>query len=176
MQRAADYIIKYLIDYGIKHIFLLVGGGAMHLDDAIKKSGIKYVCFHHEQAAAIAAEGYSRTSGKLAVICVTSGPGGTNTITGILGAWTDSVPILVLSGQVKFETTIASCPELKLRQLGDQEADIINIVKPITKYSKMITKVEEVKPELEKAIKIAVSDRPGPVWLDIPLNIQKAEI
>ena len=164
------------MDYGIQHIFLVVGGGAMHLNDAIKKSGIKYVCFHHEQACAMAAEGYSRTSGKLGVICVTSGPGGTNTITGILGAWLDSIPILVLSGQVKQETCMATYPDLKLRQLGDQEADIVSIVKPITKYAKMITKVEEVKEELEKAIEIATSDRPGPVWLDIPLDIQKAEI
>ena len=174
--RVADYIIQTLIDYGVKHIFLVVGGAAMYLNDAIKKSGIKYVCCHHEQAAAMAAEGYARISGKLGVICVTSGPGGTNTITGILGAWLDSVPILCLSGQVKFETTIASCPELKLRQLGDQEADIINIVKPITKYAKMITKVEEIKIELEKAIKLATEDRPGPVWIDIPLNIQRAKI
>jgi len=176
MIRVVDYIIQALIDYGVKHIFLVVGGGAMYFNDAIKKSGIKYVCFHHEQAATMAAEGYARTSGKLAVICVTSGPGGTNAITGILGAWLDSVPILCLSGQVKFETTIASCPELKLRQLGDQEINIVDIVRPITKYAKMITKAEEVKTELEKAIKIAIEGRPGPVWLDIPLNIQKAEL
>jgi acetolactate synthase I/II/III large subunit len=181
--RVADYIIKYLIDYGVEHIFLIVGGAAMYLDDAIKKSGIKYVCCHHEQAVAMAAEGYARASGKLAVICVTSGPGGTNAITGILGAWLDSVPILCLSGQVKFETTIASWPyrlqyrpELKLRQLGDQEADIVSIVRPITKYAKMIIEVEEVKEELEKAIKIATTERPGPVWLDLPLNIQRAEL
>jgi len=174
--RVADYIIKYLIDYGVKHIFLVVGGSAMYLDDAIKKSGIKYVCFHHEQAAAMAAEGYSRTSGRMAVICVTSGPGGTNTITGILGAYLDSVPILVLSGQVKQETCMVTYPNLKLRQLGDQEADIIDIVRPITKYAKMITRVEEVKEELAKAILIAQSDRPGPVWIDLPLDIQRKEI
>lgn len=174
--RVSDYIIKYLIDYGIKHIFLIVGGGAMYLDDAIKKSGIDYVCFHHEQACAFAAEGYSRTSGKLAVICVTSGPGGTNAITGILGAWTDSVPVLVLSGQVKQETCMATYPNLKLRQLGDQEADIISIVKPITKYAKMITKAEEVKEELSKAIEIATSGRFGPVWIDLPLDIQRSEL
>ena len=174
--RVVDYIIKYLIDYGVTHIFLVVGGAAMYLDDAIKKSGIKYVCFHHEQAVAMAAEGYARTSGKLAVICVTSGPGGTNAITGILGAWLDSVPILCLSGQVKFETTIASCPHLKLRQLGDQEINIIDIVKPVTKYAKMITNPEDIKIELPMAIKIATTERPGPVWLDFPLDVQKVEI
>jgi Thiamine pyrophosphate-requiring enzymes [acetolactate synthase, pyruvate dehydrogenase (cytochrome), glyoxylate carboligase, phosphonopyruvate decarboxylase] len=159
--RVADYIINYLKKYGVEYIFLVVGGGAMYLDDAIKKSGIKYVCFHHEQACAFAAEGYARTSGKLAVICVTSGGGATNAITGILSAWTDSVPVLVLSGQVKLETCMASYPNLKLRQLGDQECDIVSIVKPITKYAKLIMNKEEVKTELEKAVKVATSDRPG---------------
>ncbi len=174
--RVSDYIIKHLIDSGVEYIFLVVGGGAMYLNDAIKKSGIKYVCFHHEQACAMAAEGYARTSGKLAVICVTSGPGTTNTITGILGAWTDSVPILCLSGQVKQETCMANYPDLKLRQLGDQECDIVSIVKPITKYAKMITSKDEVKTELEKAVKIATEERPGPVWIDIPLNLQKVDL
>lgn len=131
---------------------------------------------HHEQSCAFVAEGYARTSGKMGVICVTSGPGGTNAITGILGAWTDSVPLLVLSGQVKQETCMASYPNLKLRQLGDQEADIVSIVKPITKYAKLITKVSEVKEELAKAIKLATEGRPGGVLLDFPLDIQKAEL
>jgi acetolactate synthase-1/2/3 large subunit len=170
--RVSDYIFSYLKDYGVKHVFTIVGGGSMYLNDALKKSGINYVCMHHEQACAMAAEGYARTSGKLAVICVTSGPGGTNAITGILGAWTDSVPILVLSGQVKQETIKSG----KLRQLGDQEADIISMVKPITKYSKMITKAEDIKFELGKSIHMATSIRPGPVWLDIPLDIQRSEL
>lgn len=174
--RVADYIINYLKNCGVEYIFLVVGGAAMYLDDAIKKSGIKYVCFHHEQAAAFAAEGYSRTSGRMAVICVTSGPGGTNAISGILSAFTDSIPLLCLSGQVKLETCMASYPDLKLRQLGDQECDIVSIVRPITKYAKMIMSKDEVKEELEKAVKIATGDRPGPVWLDIPLDIQKGEI
>lgn len=174
--RVADYIFNYLKEYGVEYIFLVVGGGSMYLNDAIKKSGIKYVCFHHEQSCAFAAEGYSRTSGKMAVICVTSGPGATNSITGILSAWTDSVPLLCLSGQVKLETCMASYPDLKLRQLGDQECDIISIVKPITKYAKLIMSKDEVKTELEKAIKIATEERPGGVWLDIPLCVQKAEI
>ncbi len=173
--RVADYIFKYLADYGIKHVFLITGGGAMHLNDALKKeSRIKYVCTHHEQAAAIAAEGYARTSGNLAVVNITSGPGGTNALTGVIGQWLDSVPVLYLSGQVKFETTIASCSDIHLRQLGDQEINIIDIVKPVTKYAKMITDSKAIKAELEKAIRIATSGRPGPVWLDIPLNVQGA--
>ena len=175
--RVADYIFKYLADYGIRHVFLVVGGGAMHLNDALKKEKrIKYVCHHHEQAAAIAAEGYARASGNLAVVSVTSGPGGTNALTGVIGQWLDSVPVLYLSGQVKFETTIASAPNSGLRQIGDQEINIVDIVRPVTKYAKMITDPESIKSELEKAIHFAVSGRPGPVWLDIPLDVQGALI
>ena len=149
----------------------------MHLNDAIKKEDrIRFVCNHHEQACAVAAEGYSRASGQLAVVNVTSGPGGTNAITGILGQWLDSAPALYLSGQVKFETTKASDPENPLRQLGDQEINIVDIVKPITKYAKMILKPEEIGIELEKVLKIATSGRPGPVWLDIPADVQGAMI
>lgn len=172
--RGADYIFKHLLSCGVEYVFLVVGGGAMHLNDAIKKSGIKYICFHHEQSAAIAAEGYARVSGKLGVVCVTSGPGGTNTLTGVMGQWTDSIPVLYLSGQVNFSTTISSIPQIKLRQLGDQEINIVDIVKPITKYAKMITQTVEVGRELEKAINIATNGRKGPVWLDICLNIQSA--
>lgn len=173
--RVADYIFQHLADYGVTHVFLVVGGGAMYLNDALKKENrIKYVCFHHEQAAAMAAEGYARISGKLGVVCVTSGPGGTNTLTGVIGQWLDSMPVLYLSGQVNFETTIASVPYLKLRQLGDQEINIVDIVKPVTKYAVMITKPETIKDELEKAIRIAQSERPGPVWLDLPLDVQSA--
>lgn len=173
--RVADYIFKYLADYGIRHVFMVSGGGAMHLNDALKKEKrIKYICNHHEQGAAIAAEGYARTSGNLAVVSITSGPGGTNALTGVIGQWLDSVPVLYLSGQIKFETSVASCPELQLRQLGDQEINIIDIVKPVTKYAKMITDSESIKSELEKAIHFATSGRPGPVWLDIPLNVQGA--
>ena len=175
--RVADYIFKYLADYGIKHVFLVVGGGAMHLNDALEKSKrIKYVCNHHEQGAAIAAEGYARTTGGLAVVNVTSGPGGSNALTGLIGQWLDSVPVLYLSGQVKYETTIASVSGNRLRQLGDQEINIIDIVKPVTKYAKMITDPETIKVELDKAVYIATSGRPGPVWLDIPLNVQGALI
>lgn len=175
--RVADYIFQFLADYGVRHVFLVTGGGAMHLNDALKKeSRIKYICNHHEQGAAIAAEGYARTKGDLAVVNVTSGPGGTNTLTGVIGQWLDSVPVLYLSGQVKYETTIASVPGSGLRQLGDQEINIIDIVKPVTKYVKMVTDPETIKAELEKAVHIATSGRPGPVWLDIPLNVQGALI
>jgi len=177
MIRVADYIFKYLADLGVQHVFLVVGGGAMHLNDALKKEKrIKYICNQHEQGAAIAAEGYARTTGGLAVVSVTSGPGGTNTLTGVIGQWLDSVPVLYISGQVKFETTIASVPGSGLRQLGDQEINIVDIVKPVTKYAKMITDPASIGMEMEKAVNIATSGRPGPVWLDIPLNVQGALI
>lgn len=168
--RVCDYIIKHLMDVGVKYIFLVVGGGAMYLNDAIKKSRIKYVCFHHEQAAAIAAEGYARVNQELAVVCVTSGPGGLNCLTGVMGQWTDSVPILYLSGQVN---QLIDKPK-DLRQLGDQEVDIISIVKPITKYSALVKDGENIGQILDKAIKEATQGRPGPVWLDIPLGVQNA--
>jgi acetolactate synthase-1/2/3 large subunit len=178
MIKVSDYIFKYLVDfYKIEHVFLVTGGGAMHLNDSIGHTdGLTYICNHHEQASAIAAEGYYRTSGKLCVTNVTTGPGGTNAITGVLGQWCDSIPGLYISGQVKQSTTIASCPELNLRQLGDQEVDIISIVKSITKYAIMITNPDEIKYHLDKAIHLALTGRPGPVWLDIPLDIQGAII
>ncbi len=174
MIKVTDYIAKRLKEYGVKHIFMVTGGGAMHLNDSLG-SAFQYICNHHEQACAIAAEGYARTANKMAVVNVTTGPGGLNTLNGVLGQWTDSVPVLYLSGQVKFETTISSCPEVKgLRQLGDQEVDIISVVKPITKYAHMITDATKVRYHLEKAIFEATSGRPGPVWLDVPMNIQGA--
>ena len=149
----------------------------MFLNDALGcEKRIRPICTHHEQGAAIAAEGYARVTGSLAVVSVTTGPGGTNTLTGVIGEWLDSQPVLYLSGQVKFPTTIASCPELPLRQLGDQEINIVDIVRPITKYAKMVTDPSTIRYELEKAIQIALSGRKGPVWLDIPINVQSAEI
>lgn len=175
MIRVSDFIFKYLADRGVRHVFLVVGGGAMQMNDALRlEKRISYVCNHHEQASAIAAEGYARTTGKLAVVSVTSGPGGTNAITGVIGQWLDSVPVLYLSGQVKYETTIASVPNLGLRQLGDQEINIVDLVRPVTKYARMITDPATIRAELDKAIFQATSGRPGPVWLDIPLNIQGA--
>ncbi len=178
MIKVSDFIFQHLVEkYHIHHCFLVTGGGAMHLNDSIGHTpGLSYVCNHHEQASAIAGEGYYRASGQLAVTCVTTGPGGTNAITGVLGQWLDSIPGLYISGQVKQSTTIAACPELPLRQLGDQEADIKSMVQSITKYCVTITDVRDVKYELDKAIAIAMSGRPGPVWVDVPLDIQGAMV
>ena len=178
MIKVSDFIFRHLVEkHGIRHCFLVTGGGAMHLNDSIGHTkGLTYICNHHEQASAIAGEGYYRGCGRLAVTCVTTGPGGTNAITGVLGQWLDSIPGLYISGQVKQATTIDACPELELRQLGDQEADIKSIVRPITKYCVTIKDVRDVRYELDKAIHIALSGRPGPVWVDIPLDIQGAMV
>jgi len=177
MIKVTDYIVKRLVEYGVKHIFMITGGGAMHLNDSIGRcKDIEYICNHHEQASAISAEGYARTSGKLAVVVVTSGPGGTNTLTGVIGQWLDSVPVLYISGQVKWETTIESCRDIGLRQLGDQEINITDIVRPVTKFAAFVRNPHEIKYFLEKALYIATNGRPGPVWLDIPLDIQGAMI
>lgn len=176
MIKVSDFIFQHLVEnHNIHHCFLVTGGGAMHLNDSIGHTrGLTYICNHHEQASAMASEGYYRASGNLAVTCVTTGPGGTNAITGVLGQWLDSIPGLYISGQVKQSTTIASCPDLLLRQLGDQEADIKSIVRPITKYCVTITDVRDIKYEIDKAIFLAKSGRPGPVWIDVPLDIQGA--
>ena len=178
MIKISDFIFQHLVEkHGIKHCFLVTGGGAMHLNDSIGHTkGLKYVCNHHEQASAIAGEGYYRASGKLAVTCVTTGPGGTNAITGVLGQYLDSIPGLYISGQIKTSTYKHTYPYLNLRQLGDQEADIVSMVTPITKYAKTIYNPLDVKYELDKAIAIALDGRPGPVWLDIPLDVQGATV
>ena len=175
--RVADYIFKTLADRGVRHVFLVTGGGAMFLNDALgREKRIKYVCNLHEQACAMAAEGYARISGMPGVVSVTTGPGGTNALTGVAGAWLDSIPMLVISGQIKRATCIASYPELHLRQLGDQELNIVDVVRPITKYATMIRKPEDILAELEKAWYICRHGRPGPVWIDVPLDIQSAEL
>ena len=177
MIKVSDYIAKRLTEHGISDVFMISGGGAMHLNDSLgNHPKLKYWTNHHEQACAIAAEGYYRASGKMAVVNVTSGPGGLNCLTGVMGQWTDSIPALYLSGQVKYETTIYSCKELGLRQLGDQEVDIISVVKSLTKYSAVLENPDDVKKMLDKAIFIANSGRKGPVWIDIPLNVQAAMI
>ncbi len=176
MIKVSDYIAKRLKEvYGIEHFFMVSGGGAMHLNDSLGRY-IPYIANHHEQACAIAAEGYARVNQKLAVVNVTTGPGGLNCLNGVFGQWTDSVPVLYISGQVKFSTTTASCPQIPLRQLGDQEVDIINVVKPLTKYAKMVTEPKEIKYHLDRAIYEATTGRFGPVWLDIPMNVQAAVI
>ena len=172
--RVADYIVKTLAANRVKHVFMITGGGAMFLNDAFGlEKRIQYVCNMHEQACAMAAEGYARAAGKMAVVCITSGPGGTNTMTGVLGQWLDSIPVLYLSGQVRYDTAVPSTG-LPLRQLGDQEANIVDIVRPITKYAVMVTDPQLIRYHLEKAMHLAVSGRPGPVWLDIPLNVQSS--
>lgn len=174
--KVSDYIAKRLKEiYKIDNVFMVSGGGAMHLNDSLGRY-IPYVCNHHEQACAMAAEGYARVGQKLAVVNVTTGPGGLNCLNGVFGQWTDSVPVLYLSGQVKLSTTTASCPEISLRQLGDQEVDIVKIISPLTKYSKMITDPKEIKYHLDRAIHEATTGRFGPVWLDIPMDIQGAVI
>lgn len=174
MIKVSDYIAKFLKKYGVKDMFMISGGGAMHLNDSFGKSGIKYYCAHNEQALAIEAEGYARFNQDLALVCVTTGPGGLNCLNGVFGQWTDSAPVLYISGQVKYSTCMASCPQIPLRQLGDQEADIIRVVTPLTKYAAQIRDPYSVKYHLEKAVYTAKNGRPGPVWLDVPINVQAA--
>jgi len=179
MIKVSDFIAKFIAEHEdtAKTVFMVSGGGNMHLIDSLgKNENLEYVCNHHEQACAIAAEGYARVSNKIGIAYVTTGPGGTNAITGVYGAWVDSIPTMIISGQVKFQTTIASQPELNLRQLGDQEVNIIDIVRPITKYAVMITDKNSIKFHLQKAIYEAKHGRPGPVWLDVPLDIQGAMV
>lgn len=174
--KLSNYIADFLVEHGITDNFTVTGGGAMHLNDAFgHKEGMVCTYNHHEQACAIAAEGYARLTGKLALCCVTSGPGGTNAITGVLGGWLDSIPMFVISGQVKRETTLWST-DVPLRQLGDQEYNIVDSVKPMTKYAVMVTEPNDIKYHLEKALFEATNGRPGPVWLDIPLDVQAAKI
>lgn len=175
--KVAKYLSRFLVDSGITDCFMVTGGGAMHLDDALgHQDGLHCTFNHHEQACSIAAEAYTRITGKLAAVCVTSGPGGTNAVTGVMGGWLDSIPMFVVSGQVKRETTTWACPTLGLRQLGDQEFDIIHSVSNMTKYAVMITNPVEIAYHLEKALFLAADGRGGPVWLDIPLDVQGAVI
>ncbi len=177
MIRLSDYVVRRLEEWGVRHIFLVTGGGAMFLNDSIAKStSIRPVCNHHEQACAMAAEGYARISGTPGVINVTTGPGGINALNGVFGAWTDSVPMLILSGQVKRETCLSSYDLPGLRQLGDQEADIVGMVRGITKYAELVTDPRCIRHQLEKAWYLASAGRPGPCWLDIPVDVQSAMI
>ncbi len=174
--KVAKYIADFFALRGVEHVFTVTGGGAMHLNEAFgHHDTLRCVYNHHEQACAIAAEGYTRLSGKIAAVCVTSGPGGINALTGVAGAWLDSIPMFVISGQVKRETTIhaANVPQ-GLRQLGDQEFDIISCVGSMTKYAVQVWNADEVRYHLEKAWYLALNGRGGPVWLDIPLDIQAA--
>ncbi len=174
--KLSDYVAQKVVEHGVKHVFMVTGGGAMHLNHSLgTNKDLECVFNHHEQACAIGAESYYRLSNRLALVNVTSGPGGTNAITGVYGAFVDSIAMFVISGQVKYETTVRSTG-LPLRQYGDQELDIEELVRPITKYCAMVTDPESIRYHLEKAFYIATSGRPGPVWLDIPLNVQAAQI
>ena len=174
--KLSDWVANKIHEMGIEHAFMITGGGAMHLNHSISTHPkIETLYNHHEQACSIAAEAYYRVNNKLALLNVTSGPGGTNTITGVYGAYVDSVGMLIISGQVKYETTVKSTG-LPLRQFGDQELDIEEVIKPITKYSYMVTDPKTIRYHLEKAFYLATSGRPGPCWLDIPLDVQAAEI
>ncbi len=176
-QRAADYIADFLASHGVKHCFSVVGGGAMHLNDALgHHPGLEVLYNHHEQASAMAAEAYGRLHGKVAALCVTTGPGGTNALTGVLGAWLDSIAMFVISGQVRYDTTaryaMAFTQGQPLRAMGDQEYDIVKSAGPMTKYAVMVEDPKLLRYHLEKAWYLATSGRPGPVWLDIPVDIQ----
>lgn len=174
--KLANYIANFLVQKGITDVFTITGGGAMHLNDAFgHHNQLKCIYNHHEQACSIAAEAYTRLSNNLAIVCVTSGPGGTNAITGVLGGWLDSIPMFIISGQVKRETTIYAT-ELPLRQLGDQEFDIVNSVRNMTKYAQIILNPNDIAYHLEKAYYLCLSGRGGPVWLDIPLDVQASII
>jgi len=174
--KISDYIADFLVNKGINKCFTVTGGGAMHLNDSFGTNpNIECIYNHHEQACAMAAEGYTRISGKPALVCVTSGPGTTNAMTGVLGAWLDSLPMIVISGQMNYDTTIKSTP-LPLRQLGFQEFNIVDSIKPMTKYAEMVTDPKYIAYHLEKAHYLSENGRKGPVWLDIPLNIQSSII
>lgn len=176
-QRLADYVADFLSTHGVTDVFSVVGGGAMHLNDALgHHPGLRVTYNHHEQASAMAAEAYARLDNRIAALCVTTGPGGTNALTGVVGGWLDSIPMFVLSGQVRYDTTARYAMQftdgLPLRAVGDQEYDIVKSVEPMTKYATMIEEPCQIRFALEKAWHLANTGRPGPVWVDIPVNFQ----
>ena len=180
MAKLSDYVIRFIADQGVKHVFLVTGGGAMHLNESLSRCAeIEAVCNSHEQASAIGAENYGKATNNLGVALVTTGPGGTNAVTGVAGAWLDSTPCLFVSGQVKRPDRMfdSAGNPLGMRQLGVQEVDIVSIVKPITKYAVTVDDpFTTIRYHLEKAIHLARTGRPGPVWIDIPLDVQASPI
>lgn len=174
--RLADYVADFLVEHGVTDCFSVVGGGAMHLNDALgHKDGLTVTYNHHEQACAIAAEAYARLDNRIAAVCVTTGPGGTNALTGVVGGWLDSIPMFIISGQVRYDTTARYALQYTgtpLRAMGDQEYDIVKSVEPMTKYATMIEDPNDIRYALEKAWHLATTGRPGPVWIDIPVNYQ----
>lgn len=174
--KLSTYVSQFLVDHGITHAFTVTGGGAMHLNDSLgHQEGLTCVYNHHEQACAIAAESYARIHNKIAALCVTTGPGGTNAMTGVVGGYLDSIPMLVISGQVRYDTTARSTG-LPLRAMGDQEFDITKSAAAMTKYCEMVTDPKRIRYCLEKAFYIATTGRPGPCWIDIPVNYQGSYI
>jgi acetolactate synthase-1/2/3 large subunit len=174
MVKVSDYIIDFVAQQGVSHIFMLPGGGAMHLNDSVGRNRkLSYVCNLHEQACAIAADAYSQYTNHLGVALVTTGPGGTNAMTGVAGAWLDSTPVLFISGQVKRPDMIG---DRGVRQMGFQEIDIVSLIRPITKYAVTVVEPSSIRYHLEKAVNLAKHGRPGPVWVDVPLDVQAAMI
>jgi acetolactate synthase-1/2/3 large subunit len=179
MPKLSDYVVHFVADQGVKHVFVVTGGGAMHLNQSLSRcKRIEPVCNSHEQASAIGAENYGKATNGLGVAMVTTGPGGTNAITGLAGAWLDSTPTLLISGQVKRPDRMfdGDGKPLGMRQLGVQEVDIVSIVKPLTKYAVTILDPKMVRYHLEKAVHLATTGRPGPVWIDIPLDVQASPV
>ena len=175
-KKVSNYIAEKLLEAGITDVFMITGGGAMHLDDALgHQEGLNCMYNHHEQACAMAAESYARIRNRIAAVCVTTGPGGINAMTGVAGGYIDSIPMFVISGQVRYDTTARSTG-LRLRAMGDQEYDITKSVANMTKYCEMVIDPMRIRFCMEKALYLAYVGRPGPVWLDIPLNVQAAVI
>ena len=174
--KVSNYIAGKLVEAGINQVFTVTGGGAMHLNDALgHQEGLRCLYQHHEQACAIAAEAYARLDNRIAAVCVTTGPGGTNALTGVVGGWLDSIPMFIISGQVRYDTTARYAlqyTETPLRAMGDQEYDIVKSVEHMTKYAVMIEDPKQIRYALEKAWHLATTGRPGPVWIDIPVNYQ----
>jgi acetolactate synthase I/II/III large subunit len=174
MKKLSDYVMEFIADLGVSHVFTLAGGGAMHLIDSLgRNKTLNYVCCLHEQACSIAAEAYSQYTNNIGVAVVTTGPGGTNAITGLAGAWLDSIPVMFISGQVKRDDIAG--PRC-VRQMGFQEIDIVSVVRPLTKYAATVKDPKSIRYHLEIAAHMATNDRPGPVWIDIPLDVQAAMI
>ena len=174
--RLSDYIANFLVDHSVTDVFSVVGGGAMHLNDAFgHHERLKVTYNHHEQACAIAAEAYARLDNRIAAVCVTTGPGGTNALTGVVGGWLDSIPMFIVSGQVRYDTTARFAMKetgAVVRAMGDQEYDIVKSVEPMTKYAVMIEDPKQIRYALEKAWHLATTGRPGPVWIDVPVDFQ----
>lgn len=172
--KLSDYIARFLVQQGVRHVFAITGGASAHLIDSVAKTkGIEYVCNQHEQASAMAADAYARATGDIGVVMATSGPGATNLLTGVCCSFYDSVPLLCLTGQV---STFRLKKDMGVRQLGFQETDVVDIFKPVTKYAVQLREAGKIRYELEKAVHIARSGRPGPVLIDIPDNLQRAEV